>query len=815
MQQPESRLELLDEVVSDAVRAGLSQQVAEDEFLNGRTVRLEGRDLVQFASCSYLGLETDPRLRSGAVDAVLRYGTQFSSSRIYISAPPYRELEDLLEEIFDAPVIATPSTTLGHLCALPTLIDERDAVILDHQVHHSVQTAATQVRATGTRVELLRHGRMDQLEERVSELARSHRHVWYMADGVYSMYGDLAPFDDLAGLLERHESFHLYVDDAHGMSWSGLRGRGVTLDHMPLHPRMVMATSMNKAFAAAGGVLVFPDAETRRKVRTCGGPLLFSGPIQPPMLGAAIASARLHLSDEIEQLQKRLRARIDFCHAQLCQTGLPILSTGESPVQFVGMGLTRVAQTMTRRLIDEGFYVNVGQFPAVSMKGAGVRFTLTLHQTEDDIRALVDAISHHYQPVLEEEGQSMESALRAFGRLPAPEETATSRPRPSAPSALRLECEESIAKIAADGWDPYLADRGAFGVAGLRFLERCFPSDRKEPGNAWRFRYYRVFDGSDRVRLATFFTEAPWKADMLATAEVSRQVEERRKSEPDYLTVRAFSMGSLLTEGDHLFLDRSKDDWQQALALLLEAVEAEADTSGAEMIALRDLPARDPALASMLESHGYLRMPAPERLEADLRWSDEEEFLAGLSRNSRRHQRRAVMPWNDAYDVEILRHGGRRPEPEEFEHWHALYRQVRDRSLELNSFELPHDLFERMLDGPGWEIALFRLRPGFGGVEGAPPVGLVATFLGRNHTVPTVLGLDDRFVRSHGLYRQCLRHTLWRAKELGCRRVCLGFGAPFEKKRFGARAVEGALYVQLRDHYAFDVIDQLSHPSAP
>ncbi|MGH0033764.1 MAG: aminotransferase class I/II-fold pyridoxal phosphate-dependent enzyme [Myxococcota bacterium] len=813
MQHTERRLRILDTVVSNAVRGGLGQQIAEDEFLNGRTIRLGGRDVVQFASCSYLGLETDPRLRSGTVDAVHRYGTQFSSSRVYVSAPPYRELEALLEEIFEAPVIATPSTTLGHLCAIPTLIDERDAVLLDHQVHNSVQTATTQVVALGARIEMLRHNQLDQVEEHVAELAPAHRNVWYMIDGVYSMYGDVAPFSGIEALLDRYENLHLYVDDAHGMSWSGRCGRGVALDRMSLHPRMVMATSMNKAFAAGGGVLVFPDPEIRRKVRTCGGPLLFSGPIQPPMLGAAIASAKLHLSAEIGDMQQRLRERMALCHELLSGLDVPLRSTGESPIQFVGMGLTRVAQNMTRRLLDEGFYTNVGQFPAVPMKGAGVRFTLTLHQTEEDIRALVDAIAHHFAPALEEEGQSEESAWRAFGRRPA-EAGGRASARPSGRASLRLEREETIDKIPADGWDPFLGDRGSFDVAGLRFLERCFPSDGSDPRNAWSFRYYRVLDDAGRVRLATFATEALWKADMLAPAAVSREVEERRRSDPDYLTMRTLSLGSLLTEGDHLHLDRSRGDWQDALSLLLEALTADAESSDAELIALRDLPAADAELEAFLDRQGYLRMPAPDRLEVEIDWHDEAEFLAKLSRNARRHQRRDVQPWNAAYDVEILEHGGRRPDPAELEVWHSLYRQVRARSLELNTFELPGDLFEQMLQAPGWEIALFRLRPEFGGAKGADPVGLVATCVGREHTVPTVLGLDDRFVRSHGLYRQCLRHTLVRASELGRRRVCLGFGAAFEKRRFGAREIESSLYVQIRDNYPFDVIDQLGQGGA-
>jgi 7-keto-8-aminopelargonate synthetase-like enzyme len=804
MAESSSRLDLLDSAVTQAVRRGIAQRSAEDGVLEGRTIRLDGRDLLYFASCSYLGLELDPRLRRGAIEATLRYGTQFSSSRVYVSAPLYPELEALLERIFEAPVVVCPSTTLGHLCAIPTLVAENDAVVMDHQVHHSVQTACAQVRAAGTHVELLRHGRIDLLVERVRELAARHRSVWYMADGVYSMYGDLAAFQELGELLDRFERFRLYIDDAHGMSWSGRHGRGVTLSHMALHPRMVMATSLNKAFAAAGGVIVVSDAELRRRIRTCGGPLLFSGPIQPPLLGAAVASARIHLSEEIAKLQERLRRRIALCRDLLRERELPVLSSGEAPIFFVGTGLTATAQNLCGRLMRDGLYANVAQFPAVSTRGAGVRFTLTLHNRDEDIRRMVDAIDRHFEAAIEEEGQSPAETWKAFGLEPRTRGR-WRRGTSLGPGELRLEKSDSIESFAPAEWDALLGGRGAFDWQGLRFLERCFHGGR-DPANAWRFRYYRVRDQVGRTRLLTFFTEAPWKADMLASAEISRAVEERRKSDPEHLTLRTFAMGSLLTEGDHLYLAR-EPGWKQALELLLAAVTEEAEAADAELVALRDLPDPDPELRDVLEQRGFLRLPAPESMVAELSWADEEELLRSLSPKARYHQRRCVAPWNDAYEVEILGAGTRALSEEEAAHLHRLYRNVKEGNLTLNTFELPRDLFAWMLRFPCWEIALFRAKDQ---PPGAAPVAFGASFVGREHVVPTVIGLDYRYVRSHGLYRQCLRQALLRGRELGKRRVHLGMGAPLEKRRFGARPVQSALYLQARDLYAFDALEVAS-----
>jgi 7-keto-8-aminopelargonate synthetase-like enzyme len=396
----------IDSIVSTGINHGLVQRTTEDTYYNGRTVCLHGKDVVNFALCSYLGLELDPRLRQGAIDALTRYGTQFAVSRTYLSATPYAELEELLEEVFAGHVLVTPTTTLGHIAALPVLVQAGDAIILDQMVHNSVQTAAKLAAAQGVWVEPVLHGNLGLLEERIAALSQQYRHVWYLTDGVFSMYGDLAPLDELGKLLNRYEQLHLYIDDAHGMSWSGKHGRGYVLDHLPIQERLVVATSLCKAFSAAGGVLIFPHAQMQRLVRNCGGPMIFSGPIQPPMLGAAIASARIHLSPEISRLQKELQQRVALCNRLLEEYDLPLAATSTSPIFYIKLGAPHVAGQMAERLLAQGFYTNHAVYPAVSRRNSGIRFTLTRHHSAQDIRALIEAIAHNLPLVVEKRARA-------------------------------------------------------------------------------------------------------------------------------------------------------------------------------------------------------------------------------------------------------------------------------------------------------------------------------------------------------------------------------------------------------------------------
>jgi 7-keto-8-aminopelargonate synthetase-like enzyme len=779
----EERLALLEEMMRDGHASELLLRTADDEQLDGRTLAFEGRRTLNFGSCSYLGLELDPRMQAGVCEAVMRYGTQFSSSRSYVQAAPYLELEDLLSEMFGGHALVVPSTSLGHAAALPVMVRSDDLVVVDQQVHHSVQMAVNHLRVQGTAVEMIRHNNLDQLEAALTG-HRDRNRVWYLADGVYSMFADLAPFDDLAELLRRHERLHLYVDDSHGVGWIGRHGRGPALEALGMHDRLIVAASLNKSFAAAGAALVFPTKELKHRVRLIGGPMIFSGPVQPPMLGAALTSARIHLSDELPGLQAKLHERIDLCNKLMAEFGVPLASEQRSPIRFVPIGLPQPARELTRRLLDDGIYTNMATFPAVPIKQAGVRFTLTLHHGPADIERLVETLARHLP----------REAVRPAVPAPAP--------------ALRLEHHQSITDLDDVEWDRLLGDRGSFSADGLRFLERAFGRDAR-PEDHWRFHYYVVRDGTGAPVLATWFTEALWKDDMLFSAHVSAEVERRRREDPYYLTSRTFAMGSLLTEGDHLYLDRDAD-WRGAIRLLLDAVGEHAAAAGAGTTVLRDLAADDVELGEAVRELGFTRIAMPDSYEIEDLPATDTEWLASLSERARRHQRREVLPRDGSLHVEVLSSRSRIPSDAELAELHTLYRNVQQRSLELNSFELPATLLRDMLEHDCWELVLLRPRDGIGGGRPATrPVAFGAHFIGSGHYVPMLVGLDYDYVYSHGCYRQALRTALLRARTHGARRVLLGMGAPLEKHRFGARPQKRFVYVQTGDHYSAEVLAEL------
>ncbi|MFM8432806.1 MAG: aminotransferase class I/II-fold pyridoxal phosphate-dependent enzyme, partial [Bacteroidota bacterium] len=305
-------MDLINKVADITVRLGIVHQNTQDESLDGRHITVNGEKLLYFGSCGYLGLEHDVRLKTGAIQAVHKYGTQFSSSRAYVSSQYYDVSERLLSRMFGKPVLLLQSLTVAHTTNIPLLVGNDDAIILDAQVHDSVQNAVLMLKSRDIHVEVIRHNRIDQLEDRVKSLKDTYKKIWYMADGVYSMQGDFAPVKELYRLADQYEQLHLYLDDIHGMSWAGPHGTGYVMSQGEYHPRLYLTTGLTKAFGTAGGLLVFPDEASHKLVKTNGKSFIFSIQMPPMILGATIESAKIHLSPEIETLQSDLLAKADY-----------------------------------------------------------------------------------------------------------------------------------------------------------------------------------------------------------------------------------------------------------------------------------------------------------------------------------------------------------------------------------------------------------------------------------------------------------------------------------------------------------------------
>ncbi len=788
-------LDTVNDVFTDAIDEGILHLYAEGESFNGRTIGVKNRSLFHFGTTGYLGLEQDSRLKDAAISAIQRYGTQFPLSKSYISNPLYKQLEERVSQMYNHPVVITKNSTLGHLGVIPSAVRDQDAIILDHQVHWSVQSAAKVLKLRSVPIDMIRHNDLNMLEDKIKAYSNTRKKIWYMADGIYSMFGDFAPVKELRALSLKYPQLHLYFDDVHGMSWIGKNGTGYVMSEInELSENMLLFGTLSKTFGASGSVLVCSNKKLYQEIKTFGGPLTFSAQLEPASVAAATASAEIHLTPEIYELQDDLKGRVEYFNELVKQTDLPLVDKNRSPVFFIGTGMPKTGYNFINRLMNEGFYVNLGMFPAVPVKNTGVRITISRHNQREEIKALVDAMAYHLPKAIEETHTNLRRVYEAFKLEP---KTTIDT---SVNSDLKVQIETSILEIDKVTWNRLVGTSGVQDYDGLKFIEQTFSNSELKENN-WNFWYVMIYDEKEDPILATVLSSSLWKDDMLANLTASKIIEEKRQTQPYYMTSKVLSLGCLFTEGNHLYVDENHPRKKEALNKLMQLMEGLEKSSDSMMLVLRDFNDNQEFHNNFL-GQGFVRIQMPNSCKVDLKTDVSiEDYISNLSSRSKKHFRKDIEAYEDSLHISVMQNLN----DIQIKQVHQLYENVRKNNLGLNTFSYPLVLFKNMSDSPNWEFIIITI-PELPNMI----IGVMFCYKNNNHTyVPSLVGMDYDFIDKYQTYRQLLYHTIKRSIQLNFRHIDFGMTASFEKRKLGATVEEKYAYIQTSDNYTLELLGLL------
>ena len=787
-----SLINIIDDNISHGVKKGVLHLST-----NGINTLYNGKKLVNFSSYSYLGLEHHPKLKDATIKAVEEYGTQFGYSRAFVSVDLYDELESKLEHIFDAPVVLAPSTTLAHQAVMPVLMSDKDTVLIDQYAHASMHFTIKNIKESNVPVELIRHNNIEKIEDRIKQLKQTQRRIWYVCDGVYSMYGDFAPVKELEDLMNKYPNFYVYFDDAHGLSWIGKRGRGYVLNQINMHDQMVVVTSLNKAFAASGGAVILPNNEWKRKIRTCGGPMIFSTPIQPPMLAAGIASANMHLDSDFDILQNELTNNINYLVNQLDKHNLPDISESDSPIFYLPTSYPKVSYNLTKRMMTEGFYLTPALFPAVSMRRAGIRYCVNAKNTTTQIKDLVQGLSYHYEKAVNEEEVNFNKIFDFFKI----EQKVTNEVKKSYES-LSCITYSTIEDIDESVWNNSIGKNGAFDWHTMLTYEKTFRGHKAKQDN-WEFYYIMITNQNDEVELATVITKCWCKDDLFKPARVSRELENLRKTDEYLLCSETLMMGTMLTEGSHLY-QKDKSN-KQPISMLLDTLNELQNQLDLNSIYLRDFDADNTVLSDLFIDNGFIKIEIPEPtnvLECD-NWETVEAYLASMPKKKRKEIKSHALNYEHKYKVDVKDSLS----DDELKYFFKLYKNVKRNSFLLNTFDLPFKFFEEANASSKWEFIVLTLNDDeYHQSDQKLPVSIVLCNKSVDNYIPQIIGLNYKYLYSHKIYRQSILQIVKRGITLKSQKIYFGITATIEKKRFGAKQIDKTVFVQVKDTFNMDVL---------
>src|SRR6201998_1262664 len=249
-------------------------------------VQMEGAQRIMLGSNNYLGLTGDERVMQGAEEALHRYGTGLTGSRLLNGTIPlHLELEREIAE-WQGPegaIVFSPGHQ-ANVGTLGTLLGPGDTVVVDSGDHASILDGCLLSRA---KLRPFRHNRLDQLEKMLERAQSDGGGVLVVVDGVFSMEGDLAPLQEICGLCERYGA-RLMVDEAHAAGVLGRRGAG-TAELLGVADRVDLRMgTFSKSLASCGG-FVAGSRGGIEYLRISARSFLFTASAVPAAVGAALA----------------------------------------------------------------------------------------------------------------------------------------------------------------------------------------------------------------------------------------------------------------------------------------------------------------------------------------------------------------------------------------------------------------------------------------------------------------------------------------------------------------------------------------------
>lgn len=361
--------------------------------VNLRKIILNNRELINFGSASYLGLDQNPEMIDATKKGTEKWGTHSGCSRIFSTHENHLELESDISRLVGAEqtmIFANVSQT--HQGCLPALFGNSQSVIfLDRYAHTSLYLAAKLAESKGATIVNVDTLDLCDLEKKI-QIHRFIKHKCLLIDGLYSMHGHFPPFKELASLAKQ-ENMILYVDDAHGIGIIGENGGGVREKFELPFSHTLIVGSLQKGVSCFGG-FISGNSEIIEHMKMINTSFIFSGTLQPGTVEASRKAIEIIRSEKGKILRSQLQNNIDYTKKQIKEQGWKLLSEkANGPIQSIIIGSDIKTFFAGRFLFEKGLYVNSVTFPAVP-KGQGIlRLSLNANHSQEDLEGLLESLN--------------------------------------------------------------------------------------------------------------------------------------------------------------------------------------------------------------------------------------------------------------------------------------------------------------------------------------------------------------------------------------------------------------------------------------
>jgi len=360
--------------------------VVMEEVLGPTRAIIKGRETVLAGTHNYLGQTFEPKAIAAAQQALATQGTGTTGSRFANGTfGGHRALEDDIADFLGLNHCVIFSTGyMANLGAIAGLVTPgEDAILIDADCHACIYDGC---QLSGAQTIRFRHNSPESLEKRLSRLDQNVKGKLVCVEGMYSMFGDVAPVKEFLEVAHGHGA-HLLVDEAHSFGVYGGTGRGVSEADGVIDEVDFYTGTFSKSLAAIGGFVASNHKEIEY-LRFSSRPYMFTASPSPATI--ASAGAALKNIKETPALRKRLWDNVARISATFKQLGLN-MPAPPAPVISVLLPNKETAFMAWNFLLENGVYVNLAIPPGTPNATSLLRLSVSAAQTTEDIDKIVAA----------------------------------------------------------------------------------------------------------------------------------------------------------------------------------------------------------------------------------------------------------------------------------------------------------------------------------------------------------------------------------------------------------------------------------------
>lgn len=342
---------------------------------------IDGQKVLNFCANDYLGLANNDEIKKAARDALETDGFGMASVRFICGTNDlHQKLEKRLSKFLgyeDCILYVACFDANGGL--FEPLFHAEDAIISDELNHASIIDGIRLTKAMRFRY---KHSNMESLEEcLLRAVDQGARHKVIVTDGVFSMDGSFAKLDSIVGLAKKYDAL-IMVDDCHATGFIGKQGKG-TAEYYGLKGEVDFLTgTLGKALGGASGGFTCANKNVIDLLKQRSRPYLFSNALSPSIVSASLKA--LDIVETDHERRERINENTKYFRSKMKNLGYTILGD-EHPITPVMLGDAKIAQEMSKRLLEKGLYAIGFFFPVVPEGKARIRLQVNSEHKKEEL----------------------------------------------------------------------------------------------------------------------------------------------------------------------------------------------------------------------------------------------------------------------------------------------------------------------------------------------------------------------------------------------------------------------------------------------